>query len=172
MKKTLLLLIFSCFFFANYAQEIPEIATDNITTYYFIRHAEKELSNPNDRNPKLSNIGIQRAKSWAEILNDVPFDIIYSTNYYRTTETAKPIAKLKDLPITLYDLNTFDFTTFKESTKGKIVLVIGHSNTTPNMVNDFIQLKKYPKINENNYSNIYIITIIGTTVSDKLLTIN
>lgn len=172
MKKSFLLLILSFYFIAIQAQEAPVITTNNITTYYFIRHAEKDLSNSNDRNPKLSNIGIQRAKNWVEILKEVPFDAIYSTDYYRTIETATPIAKLKNLPITLYDLSSFNFSTFKKSTNGKTVLVVGHSNTTPKMVNDFIQLKKYLTINENNYSNIYIITIIGTIVSDKLLKIN
>jgi broad specificity phosphatase PhoE len=172
MKKILVLFVFSFCFFAVSAQETSKDSTHEITTYYFIRHAEKDLSNPTNKDPKLSKIGLQRAENWAEILKEVSFYAIYSTDYCRTKETAKPISELKKLPITLYDLNTFDISTFKESTKGKNVLVVGHSNTTPNMVNEFIGQNKYPQIIENNYSNIYIITIIGTAVSDKLLTIN
>jgi 2,3-bisphosphoglycerate-dependent phosphoglycerate mutase len=172
MKKIFLLLILSFYFIVNQAQEVPVSSTEDITTYYFIRHAEIDQNNPKDKNPKLSDIGHQRAENWAEILKEVPFNIIYSTDYYRTKETAKPIAKLKNLPITLYDLNYFNLGAFKKSTNGKSVLVVGHSNSTPNMVNEFIETKKYTQIKENNYSNIYIITLIGTTASNKLLTIN
>lgn len=172
MKNTFLFIIFSCFSVIVFSQETSESSSDVVTTYYFIRHAEKELNNTNDRNPKLSIIGKQRAENWAEILKNVSFDAIYSTDYYRTRETANPIAKYNNIPIIIYELNNFDFATFKESTKGKNILIVGHSNTTPNMVNELIQEKKYKQISENNFSNIYIITIIGTTVSDKLLTIN
>ena len=57
-------------------------------------------------------------------------------------------------------------------TKGKTVLVVGHSNTTPAFVNAVIKQKKYQDIDDNNNGNIYIVTIIDGKISDTVLTIN
>ena len=55
------------------------------TTYYLIRHAEKDQSDKTNRDPHLSEQGLKRAKNWATVLNDVKFDMVYSTNYNRTS---------------------------------------------------------------------------------------
>ncbi len=36
----------------------------DITTYYLIRHAEKERTNPSNRDPHLTAIGQERAENW------------------------------------------------------------------------------------------------------------
>lgn len=61
---------------------------ENTTTYYLIRHAEKDQSDKSNRNPHLTDEGLKRAENWSKILANVKFDKIYSTNYYRTLETA------------------------------------------------------------------------------------
>jgi len=171
MKKILFSILFLLMFTINYAQG-KEHDFETVTTYYLIRHAEKDLSNPENKNPNLSDIGVQRAESWVEILKNASFDAVYSTDYNRTKQTAKPIALSNRLETIIYDFNTFDFEKFKSETKGKTILIVGHSNTTPIFMNAFIGNQKYQQIKESNYSNLYIITIIGTTISDKLLIIN
>ena len=171
MNKISFLVLFLLMFTINYAQE-KEPNPEVVTTYYLIRHAEKDLSNPANRNPNLSDIGVQRAKNWTKILKNASFDAVYSTDYNRTKQTAKPISESNNLETVIYDLRGFDFEKFKSKTKGKIIMIVGHSNTTPLFVNTFIGYQKYQQIKESNYSNIYIITIIGNTISDKLLTIN
>ena len=71
---------------------------ESTTTYYLIRHSEKETSDKSNRDPELNEIGKQHAIYWAEILKTVSFDAIYSTNYIRTQKTAEPIAKQQQLP--------------------------------------------------------------------------
>src|SRR5690606_18948886 len=81
----------------------PANLENGMTTYYFIRHAEKDTSDSQNRDPKLSPEGRARAQRWAEIFKEVPFDLIYSTNYHRTRETATTIAETKDLELDYYD---------------------------------------------------------------------
>ena len=172
MKKLLLFLFISSSFLSIYGQNHEVKSSEATTTYYLIRHSEKDSGNPSDRNPNLSEIGIQRANSWVTILKEIEFDAIYSTNYNRTLQTAKPIADSSQLEIIKYDLSNFNFDDFKESTKGKTVLVVGHSNTTPSFANSFIGKNEYAQIEESNYANLYIITITGDTVTHSLLKIN
>ena len=130
------------------------------TTYYFIRHAEKDRSDKTNRNPHLTEVGKTRAENWSAILEQVTFDAVYSTDYHRTKETAAPTALKNKLELTLYDPRAIDVKSFMEATKGKTVLIVGHSNTTPMFVNMVLGLKKYEDIDDSNNGNLYIITII------------
>ena len=96
-------------------------------------------------------------------------DAVYSTNYNRTKETAKPTAASQHLKVTLYHPLKIDYTAFKKETKGKTVLIVGHSNTIPNFVNALIGKNKYKQIADNNNANLYIVTLIGDKISDLQL---
>ena len=130
-----------------------------VSSFYFIRHAEKDTSNPADRDPDLVMEGVLRAARWSSIFNRIDFDIIYSTDYKRTRNTALPIAEQKKLPLTFYSPNGFDSVDFLKNNFGKTVLIVGHSNTVPAMVNALIGEKQYKQIKEINYTNLYIINI-------------
>ena len=130
-----------------------------VSSFYFIRHAEKDTSNPADRDPDLVMEGVLRAARWSSIFNRIDFDIIYSTDYKRTRNTALPIAEQKKLPLTFYSPNGFDSVDFVKNNFGKTVLIVGHSNTVPAMVNALIGEKQYKQIKEINYTNLYIINI-------------
>ena len=41
------------------------------STYYFIRHAEKDRSDSNNENPHLIDIGKQRAQHWNEVFKNI-----------------------------------------------------------------------------------------------------
>lgn len=143
-----------------------------ISTYYFIRHAEKDRSNDQDRNPHLIDIGLQRSENWSSIFANIKFDAVYTTNYNRTIETAQPTALKNNLELTFYDPNQIDGKAFNANNKGKTVLIVGHSNTTPQFVNAILDSKKYEDIDDNNNGNLYIVTIINGKISDQVLTIN
>ena len=138
----------------------------NTSTYYFIRHAEKV---DNSQNPDLSEIGIQRANLWNKIFSEVGFDEIYSTDYKRTTQTATPTATAKKIQIKLYNPKTIAIESFKKETLGKKVLIVGHSNTTPNFVNQIINKKIYADIEDTTFGNLYIVTINGDSITYQLL---
>lgn len=159
-------------FSTSYSQENDNNASKSITTYYFIRHAEKDRTDPSDKDPHLTQVGIARANRWSDILGEVKFDAIYSTDYHRTKKTALPTATKNNLELKIYDPKNIDVTSFMQETKGQTVLIVGHSNTTPAFVNKILGQIKYEDINDSNNGNLYIVTVNGTTIIDQLLVIN
>ena len=160
MKKLILVLAFTFISLASYAQEV--------TTYYFIRHAEKLRIDKTDRNPRLNFDGVKRAEAWKEVFSNVKFDAIYSTDYNRTKLTAKPTADSQNLPILLYNPRNMYSESFQYNTKGKTVLVVGHSNTTPAFTNKILGKKKYGNINDRDNASLFIVTISGDKTTSKI----
>lgn len=146
------------------------------TTVIFVRHAEKEAVPAED--PGLSEAGQRRATELARQLVDadvvpgVGVDAIYSTPFRRTVETAKPVADALELQIMTYD--AADTEAFLDSVireyKGKIILVVGHSNTVPLMIGNMGASKSVPPIAEGEYDNIYLVSIpwFGKTKTIRL----
>lgn len=167
MKKLLLIAVAILFSAPAMAQETAET-----TTYYLIRHAEKDRSNPNERNPMLTQEGLSRAMQWAQVLKSEKIDAVYSTNYNRTKQTAEPTAVMHDVSIKMYDPRNVDIAKFKEETKGKTVLIVGHSNTTPFFANGLIGKKAYKQIDDSNNGNLYVVTIANGNITHKLLHFN
>ncbi|WP_353778442.1 histidine phosphatase family protein [Winogradskyella sp. 3972H.M.0a.05] len=170
MKYIFTLFLCALFALPTFGQETS--AETETTTYYFIRHAEKDRSDKTNRDPHLTEAGKKRAEDWSKILSHIKFDIVYSTNYNRTKETAQPTADKNNLEITLYDPRNIDGKAFMSDTKGKTVLVVGHSNTTPMFVNGVLGAQKYPQMDDNNNGSLYIVTVAGDTKVDQLLEIN
>jgi broad specificity phosphatase PhoE len=164
MKKIHLIYIFIFTSLLSNAQEV--------TTYYFIRHAEKIRVDKTDRNPNLNSKGFKRAEAWKEVFSNISFDAIYSTDYTRTRLTAKPTADSKNLPILIYNPRDMYSKTFQNQTEGKTILVVGHSNTTNVFANKVLGFDKYEEIKDNNNSNLYIVTIMNGNSSSILLQIN
>ena len=142
MKKKIVVICFFLISIISHSQEV--------TTYYFIRHAEKLRVDKTDRNPNLNSKGLKRAESWKEIFSNISFDAIYSTDYTRTRLTAKPTADSKKLPILIYNPRDMYSKTFQNQTKGKTILVVGHSNTTNVFANKVLGFDKYEEIKDNN----------------------
>lgn len=146
------------------------------TTVIFVRHAEK-AAEPAD-NPGLSDAGKRRAAELARQLVDADVipglgvDAVYSTPFRRTEETAKLVADALGLPVISYD--AADTELFIEDLvreyKGKIILVVGHSNTVPEMIGGMGASKNVPPIAEKEYDNIYIVSIpwFGKTKTIRL----
>ncbi|MBT8260852.1 MAG: histidine phosphatase family protein [Bacteroidia bacterium] len=173
MKKLLTLITIVLVALPSFSQEEVTQEEQKTTTYYFIRHAEKNRSNKDDKDPPLVINGQLRAAKWSLVFEHVDFDAIYSTDYNRTKQTAQPTAELNNLDITLYNPKELDIKMFLEDTKGKTVLVVGHSNTTPMFVNSIIGEDKYQQIEDTNNGNLYIVTISGSgEISDTLIVIN
>ena len=164
MKKIHLIYIFIFTSLLSNAQEV--------TTYYFIRHAEKLRVDKTDRNPNLNSKGFKRAEAWKEVFSNISFDAIYSTDYTRTRLTAKPTADSKNLPILIYNPRNMYSKTFQNQTKGKTILVVGHSNTTNVFANKVVGFEKYQEIKDNNNSNLYIVTLTDKKASSVLLKID
>jgi len=137
-----------------------------VSTFYFIRHAEKDRTDPENPDPELNQDGLNRAIRWAEIFDPIPMDVIYSTNYERTSMTAAPTSVKKNIDIKYYDPNEVDIEEFKLINEGKNVLVVGHSNTTPAFVNKMIGFEKYDDMDDSDNSSLFIVRFIDGVPTD------
>jgi len=136
-------------------------SSDETTTYYLIRHSEKDRFDKTDKNPNLSNEGEKRAQKWAAYFKDIPLDAVYSTNYNRTIQTATPTAMSKKIELQFYNPSKMYDSLFQSNTKGKTVLVVGHSNTTPVFANLILGDKKYDNMDDHDNASLYKVTISG-----------
>lgn len=144
------------------------------TTMIFVRHAERALEPADD--PGLNEAGKRRvAELTRQLVNaDViaGIDAIYSTPFRRTLETAQPLATALGLEVNQYDPadNEAVLAEILKAYKGKIILVVGHSNTVPTLIADLGASKKVPPIGHSEYDNIYIVSIpwFGKTKTIRL----
>jgi hypothetical protein len=119
--------------------------------WYFVRHFEK-LSGDN---PGLTVKGQQRAQSLARYFTHIPVTKIYSTDYQRTRQSAQPLAEMLGMEIEYYSparladfANTLGF--------GDRIVVIGHSNTTPELVR--LMGGEAKAMNEQDFGRLYILS--------------
>ncbi len=152
---SLIALLVSCQDSGNNSEE----NTAETTTYYFIRHAEKATDDLENEDPDLTEEGRDRANKWAEVFKDIDFDLVYSSDYKRTLNTAKPIAEAKDLEINFFNTEILNDKEFQKTTKGKKVLVVGHSNLNPEWVNYILEEERYDDLDESVYGSLFIVTI-------------
>ncbi len=144
------------------------------TTIIFFRHAEQ--TSHDEADPPLSEAGQRRVAELTRQLVDADvvagIDAIYSTPYIRSLETARPLADQLDLPINSYAADDTEeiLDTILKNHKGKIILVIGHSNTLPVLIANLGASKKVPAIAQYEFDNIYIISIpwFGKTKTIRL----
>ena len=61
---------------------------------------------------------------------------------------------------------------FRSETKGKTVLVVGHSNTTPVFANKILGEKKYENMDDNDNASLFIVTISGDNKTSKVEKVN
>jgi len=167
MTQNIKYLFLSFLFIAISCQQRPQKKEENIkpkldeiSTYYFIRHAEKDTSDTGNRNPALTEIGKERAENWKNVFKNVDFDAVYSSDFIRTIETGKPTAESKGLKVQIYDHTKLNSDAFKKATKGKKVLVVGHTNTTPYFANAVFGEEIFKNdIDESQHGKLFIVQV-------------
>lgn len=122
-----------CLAVALFAAAVPLLSQQAI---FVVRHAEKQSDSNEDQTP-LSEAGRARARHLAEVLRDAGITAIYSTNTVRTKSTVEPLARIRNLPVRIYEVR--DATgkldpdilarKLKHSLPTDVVLVVGHGNT-------------------------------------------
>ncbi|MEX2477440.1 MAG: phosphoglycerate mutase family protein [Gracilimonas sp.] len=158
MKKLICTLILIIGLAPAFAQESTK--ADDITTLIFVRHAEKLDDGTKD--PSLNEKGVMRAEKLSDLLQqNYDLKAIYSTGYKRTLETSTPISKKTGLEINQYGLSNPDslINDIIELHKGQQVLIMGHSNTTPNLVNTALGKQTFDQLDESEYDNIFEVKI-------------
>ncbi|MBI2380673.1 MAG: histidine phosphatase family protein [Gammaproteobacteria bacterium] len=123
---------------------------------HVLRHAEKDLSNPADKNPPLSPAGQARAQKLADAFRGVRVDAIYTTDFRRTRATVAPLASQARLAPAIYDPR--DPKVFAGKLRhehcGQTVVVAGHSNTVPALLTA-LGAGPRPEIPESRYGDRY-----------------
>lgn len=170
MKKLFLIALILLVVFPSCAEKTEK--KDDVSTYYLIRHAEKDRTDTSNHNPNLTDVGLKRAENWAKYFKDIKFDAVYSTDYSRTKQTALPTAKANNLEIQFYNPSDMQIEVFLEKTKSKTVLVVGHSNTTPKFANSLIGEDKYDDMADDNNGGLYKVTIAKSGKTSEELVIN
>jgi len=135
------------------------------TTILFVRHADTDRSMAEGGDPPLNGVGRARAELLADFLQNIDVvagvDAIYASEFKRTQETAAPLARRLGLEVGIADHT--DVAGFTEHVlsehKGRIVLVVSHSNTIAPLVEELHGSKNLPDIQSDEYDNLYIVSV-------------
>ena len=148
------------------------LKVDDCVEVYLIRHAEKDRSDPLNKNPHLNEKGIERSLLWNGYFENKGVNSIYSTNYNRTIETVLPVSIAKGIKPTIYSASNINYESFLKKEKGNTVIVVGHSNTIPGFVNKLIEDDYYKQINDTVNSNLYIVKKCSEEISHYVIQID
>lgn len=110
-----------------------------VTTVIVVRHAEKAVGQGDD--PHLSEAGEARANALAHALAGAGVTAVITTQFVRTGETAAPTSAAAGLKpeVVLVEWDSVArhaaaVAAMAMRHRGGVVLVVGHSNTVPNIV--------------------------------------
>jgi phosphohistidine phosphatase SixA len=134
------------------------------TTIVLVRHAEKELGAISDA--PLSPEGEKRADRLAQMFGDSQdfgrIRKIYVTNTRRTQQTALRLSQRIGLNSEVVDAKTDSKELAKRvlaENRGARALIVGHSNTVPEIVQALTRGKDVPPMGEDEYDTLYVVTV-------------
>ena len=129
------------------------------TTVILIRHAERVVT-PGNNNPPLSAAGKARAQLLLHVLSRAEVSAIYTSEFIRTKETAQPLAEALGLsPIEATNEQAIK-TDILLNHAGKTVLVVGHTNTVPKVIQLFGDNSGH-EIADEEFDNMFVATVLG-----------
>ncbi|HEY8470542.1 MAG TPA: phosphoglycerate mutase family protein [Longimicrobiales bacterium] len=136
------------------------------TTVLIVRHAERADGGAGERDPALSEAGIQRAHALAEVAADAGITAIIATQYQRTRLTALPLAEHLGVPVSVVEVGEGGIAAhvaavaqeIRSKHAGGVVLVVSHSNVVPLIVRELTGLEA-PEIADDEYDHLFIVTL-------------
>lgn len=135
-----------------------ENASAQKKTIILLRHAEKDMTDPANSDPDLSAEGKARAERLTRALRKHKVSAMYATEYKRTQLTAAPLAAKTGLTVEPYNPRKLkDFEATLRASKARAIVVVGHNNTTPALVNLFVKYDQFKQLPESEYSKIFIL---------------
>ena len=128
---------------------VPAAAAESV---YVIRHLQKLAGD----DPALTPEGAAGASALADMLSDRGIGAVFATPTRRAIQTATPLAVRLGLPVRRYDpANSAALIEEARTIPGNI-LVVGHSNTVPDLVAQFGGPRP-PDMTEQDYGTIYLV---------------
>jgi 2,3-bisphosphoglycerate-dependent phosphoglycerate mutase len=144
--------------------------------FIILRHAEKDTTAAGSQmmqsDPPLNSKGLERAQSLISKFRKYKISKIYSTNYNRTKSTALPLANAIGLSINNYDprnLKAFADELKNAANHSKTILIVGHSNTSPKLVNILLGKDTYKDLDESVYNQYWVVKINGQRKHAKVV---
>jgi phosphohistidine phosphatase SixA len=134
------------------------------TTIVVLRHAEKQAGTIDDA--PLSPEGEQRATRLAQMFGDAQafgrVTRIYVTDTHRAQQTAAELEQRLNLKPSVVDgdasVGELARQLLREN-RGGLAIVIGHSNTVPQLVAELAHTGKVPAIGEEEFDTLYVVTV-------------
>ena len=130
-----------------------------ITTVLVLRHADKI-------GEVLSYEGCLRANELVHVARKAGVEAIFETTEIRAKQTVKPLALALALEPIEYPYSSNGtqnvVNQVKENYKGKTVLIVGHSDTVPYIIDLLVGEDTQYQVN-GEYDNLYIVTLSGNS---------
>ena len=127
-----------------------------VLTLILLRHAEKV---DDSRDPELSKTGRERAKQLGILMRDTAIQQIHSSDFKRTRDTVAPLAEKRNIEVVKYDPRKLQAFAENLKTKSGVHLIVGHSNTTPELV-ELLGGVPGDAIDEaSEFDRLYILTV-------------
>ena len=141
---------------------IPHLGDTAWTVFLCVRHAEK-VKNAGD-NPPLLPEGEARAERLGNLLKGIGIDRVSTTNYKRTIQTGEIVRRVAgSMPAETYPPANQDM--WLEQTlagsAGQHILVVGHQNTIPRLLNRLKGDSLYANIPDDDHGRLYIAVTRG-----------
>ena len=141
------------------AQLLPAVAAAQ-QEVILVRHAELQgaaMADP--KSLPLSPAGKERAQRLAGMLKDCGIAAIYVTDFARTQQTAQPLSKELDRPLTVVPKGDPQqlVERLRKDHAGQAVLLVGHTDTLPGLIKAFGHSGEV-KIEPQDYGNLFVLT--------------
>jgi len=141
----------------------------NSFTLYLVRHAEKQADG--SRDPALTDAGKRRAEQLATWFQDKNLEDVWSSDYRRTRDTVAPLVADSGLELSIYDPRELQALAGTLLDKHHNALVVGHSNTTPELARLLCQCV-VAEMDESEYDRLIVVTVSAGGTAVKTLTQN
>jgi broad specificity phosphatase PhoE len=130
------------------------------TTIILVRHAEKAVEPSDD--PPLTSAGETRARDLWGAIKDAGVSAVITTQLVRARATAQPTVAAMHLTPEIIRaggaMHAKDVADAVRKHAGQTVLVVGHSNTVPAIV-EALGAPRPPAICDPEYDNLYVVTL-------------
>jgi 2,3-bisphosphoglycerate-dependent phosphoglycerate mutase len=131
-----------------------------VTTVILIRHGERNAPTPANPDPHLNTVGKARAKKLIHLVGQSGIKAIYRSHFVRAKETAQPLAAHLGLSTIEMDEPLQIKNDILSNHSGQTVLVIGHSNTLPDIINR-LGAGNMPVINDTEFDNLFVVKVLS-----------
>ena len=142
---------------------VSVVSGQDARTVILVRHAERAGGTSPDVG--IGQAGRCRAEALAAILADAGVTHIFTSEVGRTQQTAAPLAKrlnLKPEVVPAKDTDALVAKLRSSSPDGGAALVVGHSNTVPEII-ERLGAPAVEPLGDAEYDRLFVVTLIGPT---------